>query len=142
MKKFLLLIVSVMFIISLYSCSDDNEHLLNGQWQLNTISDHNNDNIQYVDTVYYSFQRAAVFSFTVVNRYDHHNKDGKGVSYGYVDFPAENKVHILIDRAFANENFLHLSGWDSCDKIFNIDSADKFYLVLSDDEKIYTFKRF
>ena len=112
-------------------------------WQLKTVEDVDG-NVTQVDTVYYSFQREAVFSFTMLKN----PKQALAVIYGYVDMPSDNKVHVLIDHKSAGNDdfrwFLSLSGWSSHDVVFDIKRYNNTDLVLFDsgDGKTYTLKKF
>ena len=115
---------------------------LDGMWQLKTVQDMDGNEI-HVDTIYYSFQREAVFSFTVLN-----NPQSAFVIYGYTDIPSDDKVHVLIDNKSSGddnfERFLSFSGWSSADVVFNIKKYNKSNLVLFDsgNGKTYTLKKF
>ena len=142
MKKilfFYLLLPTLML-----SCDRDQyrNYKLDGMWQLKTVQDMDG-NKTHVDTIYYSFQRKTIFSFTVLN-----DPKSASVIYGYVDMPSDDKVHILIDnRSSGSDNFqrfLSLSGWSSSDVIFDIKKYNKSNLVLFDsgNGKTYTLKKF
>ena len=110
-------------------------------WQLKTVQ-HDDGSIVYVDSVYYSFQRKVVFSYTVLL-----NPKQAMPIYGYVDMPSENQVHILIDANNIGNNFewfLELSGWSSHDIVFDIINYNRSDLVLFDSisKKIFTLKKF
>ncbi|WP_280698248.1 lipocalin-like domain-containing protein [Dysgonomonas sp. PH5-45] len=136
MKRVLYLCLGLLFL--LVSCNDDSEHRMNGMWQLKTVED-TNGNTTHVDTVYYSFQRQAVFSFTHLI-----NENEAEVYYGYVDFPADDKVQISIDQRYRVDDFLKYSGWTDFDNTFIIKKVDGKRLVLLSevDKKTYTFKKY
>jgi hypothetical protein len=50
-------------ISGFYSCSDNIENRIEGQWQLKTIEE--NGVISQVDTVFYCFMGGRVFSYTL-----------------------------------------------------------------------------
>jgi len=115
---------------------------LDGMWQLKTVQDMEGNKI-HVDTIYYSFQRETIFSFTVLS-----NPKSAFVIYGYADMPSGNKVHVLIDNKSSGDDdfqrFLRLSGWSYADIVFHIEKYNKSNLVLFDsgNGKTYTLKKF
>lgn len=129
-------IYTILIISFLSSCSD-NPSLMDGQWQLKTIT--LGEDVQSVDTVFYCFQNQSVFAFGIML-----GEEDYRLFYGYADYPSDNKVHVHIDWNYANEDFLNYSGWGSSDKVFNIKTVDRSYLVLTDPEsqKVYTFNRY
>ena len=146
MKKILL--CSLLLFLFL-SCEQINNQIdnyknyrLDGMWQLKTVGNVDGNTIP-VDTVYYSFQRETVFSFTLLE-----NPQKATVVYGYLDMPSSDRVHVLIDKnsAFGGDInlFLNLSGWSSADVVFDIKKYNHSDLVLFDsgNGKTYTLKKF
>ena len=132
-------------IVGLYSCSDDVDSKVNGQWQLRSIDD--NGVVTSVDTVFYSFQRGSLFSYTLLS---HSDTDNASVSYGYVNFPSENEMVIAMDVT-ENEygdhkniikDFLLLADWEDYTKTFAVISIDSKKMVLSSGQKTYSFKKY
>jgi len=139
MKKIFFCILLLLLSVS---CFKYKHYRLEGMWQLKTVQDTNGNTVQ-VDTVFYSFQREALFSFTLLE-----NPKEATIFYGYVDMPADNKVHVKIDRNMHGNDdfewFLSLSGWSSADLVFDIENNRHENLVLFDSEngKRYTFKKY
>jgi len=125
------------------SCDIYKNYDLDGMWQLKTVQE-NGGNPVTVDTVYYSFHREVIFSFTVLKN----STEALYPIYGYMDMPSNNNVHILIDKKSAGKDdfvrFLHLSGWSSADLVFDIKKYNKSDLVLYDGtgKKTFTLKKF
>jgi len=144
MKKvlsFSCLLSLVLLVSCSYSLDYYKDHKLDGMWQLKTVQDAEG-NVTPVDTVYYSFQREVIFSFTILQ-----NPKQAIQLYGYVDMPSDNQVHVLMDKTFAGDNFerfLSLSNWSSADIVFDIKKYNSSDLVLfdSEDGKTYTLKKF
>jgi len=145
MKK-VLLFCCLLLPVSWVSCDKFDlykNHKLDGMWQLKTVQDIDGK-VVFVDTIYYSFQRAAVFSFTVLETPTHAMQP----IYGYVDMPSDDRVHVLIDYNSAKggnfEWFHKLSGWSSLDVTFDIKKYNNTDLVLFDsgNGKTYTLKKF
>ncbi len=134
MKK-IFLFFCLLSALLFTSCDNYKNYELDGMWQLKTIEDVEK-NIIEVDTVYYSFQRGEIFSFTQIPDF------ANNPIYGYIDFPSDNQVHVQIDKQFAWIDFISLSGWSSTDVVFDIKKYDKTNLVLSENGKTYTFKKF
>ena len=141
--KILLFITLQVFLISCDQLDQYKNYRLDGMWQLKTVQDMNGNTI-HVDTVYYSFHREAIFSFTVLEN----PKFALYPVYGYIDMPEGNKVHVLIDKNIGeNDNFewfLSLSGWSAADIIFDIKKHNQLDLILFDrgNGKTYTLKKF
>ena len=131
-----------LLLLLLASCDNYKNYRLDGMWQLKTVQDAD-ENIIPVDTVFYSFQREVLFSFTLLD-----NPQQATVIYGYMDMPADDKLHVLIDKNSAwggdLDKFLNLSGWSSVDIVFDIKKYNHSELVLFDSEngKTYTLKKF
>jgi len=139
MKKILLYsILSVLLLISCELLDQYKNYRLDGMWQLKTVQDIDGSTT-HVDTIYYSFQRGGVFSYTVLEN----PKVTIYLIYGYVDRPSDDKVHVLIDNnAAGNDNFewfLNHSKWSAADIIFDIKKYDKSDLVLFDSGNGKTF---
>ena len=141
MKKNLLL--GLLSTILLVSCENYKNYKLDGMWQLKTIKD-TNGKITQVDTVFYSFRREVVFSFTITEN----SQFASYPFYGYMDIPSGDKVHVLMHGISIDpdriELFLLLSGWSSADITFDIINYTNTSLVLFDNEngKTFTLKKF
>jgi len=154
MRKVLL--YSVLSALLLVSCENFKNYRLDGMWQLKTIEYENGDVDSNIDTVFYSFQRECVFSYIEIPQ------RAFNPFYGYIiDMPSDNKIHIQMDKRWANNyynwpdknkeldyindfsHFLSFSGWSSADITFDIQKYDKSNLVLFDPKngKKYTFKK-
>ncbi len=133
MKNLLSIILFSLLIFC--SCEDDMQHKINGQWQLKTI-EYNNGTTEKVDTIFYAFQKEAVFSFTLLE-----NPNSTAISYGYLDFPSDNEIMITIDQNQMFPNFLEISRWESYEQIFQVDNVSSDQLVISDKEKKYIFNK-
>jgi len=137
------LLYSILSILLLVSCDNYENYRLDGMWQLKTITDING-NESRVDTVFYSFQREAVFSFSITEN----EKFVYYPFYGYMDMPSDSKVHILLTEISTYperiELFLLFSGWSSADITFDIKNYNNTNLVLFDSEsgKTFTLKKF
>ncbi len=141
MRNAILLIFSILF----YVACDDVPHRLNGMWQLKSTTDDSGNTVS-VDSVYYSFQKEEVFTYT-----HRHSSEYSSMYYGYLDFPSENEVMISIDAELMEtlapssmEMFLPLSGWDDYIEIFKIKEVKGSKLILFSEsrKKLYTFKKF
>ncbi|GHT42294.1 hypothetical protein FACS189437_10130 [Bacteroidia bacterium] len=130
----------IFLFFFLVSCLDPDLPHINGMWQLKTIVDEKG-NVQAVDTIYYSFQRQAVFSYTVLNA-NPANPDPTELFYGYIDFPAENKLHILIDEKYIWEASLALMLWHDRQTTYDILKLNSKELILGQDGTQYNFIKF
>jgi hypothetical protein len=113
-------------------------------WQLKTIQDENK-NVETIDTIYYSFQRQAIFSCTLL-----HEKENEAatatVIYGYIDFPDNNHLHIQLDKNQKGEKYLLPWNWGEetpvSELIHDIVKLDSKNMVLSHNGKTYNFIKY
>lgn len=136
------LLFAILLLLLFASCDYYKNYRLDGMWQLKTVQD-SNGNESKVDTVYYSFQREVVFSFTVLES----PQFAMYPVYGYMDMPSGNQVHILINNISDDDfigRFLSLSGWSAADITFDIKSYSNRNLILFDkgNGKTYTLIKF
>ena len=143
MKK--LIYIVAIFALHFLSCSDEIDSQINGFWQLKTIE--NNGVVNHVDTVFYGFQRGATFSISVL--LPDNSLVESIYSYGYVSFPSENKMKISMDTARYEDgsfkvirgDFLKYSEWGDYYITFDVKQLDNKHLIVSKDEKIFSFSR-
>jgi hypothetical protein len=135
MKQIFLAVAIFLFF---NACSDGNRPEINGMWQLKTVEDENK-NSQIIDTIFYSFQRQAIFSYTILKE-----EEGKpatySILYGYINFPEENQLLIQLDK-----NYLwgkSLLPWDGEGTTFDIVQLNSRHLVLRQDGKTYNFIKY
>ena len=130
--------LSIFLLFSLVSCIDSNLPDVDGMWQLKTIED-KTGYTQTVDTIYYSFQKQRLFSFTQLN-------EGPMlfepifIMYGYVDFPAKDRMVIQMDPAHGL--FFPLLPWGSEYITYSIQRLTSKEMVLENDGDIYRFIKF
>jgi len=138
MKKHLLWgIILIPFFVS---CLDVNLPNVNGMWQLKTIQDENGET-QKVDTVFYCFQRQAIFSCTILKGDTSNYSDPTLIVYGYIDFPVKDKIHIQLDKMYEGlyEEILLWKGMQTEYDIIRLNSKE---MILGQDDKKYTFIKF
>ena len=136
------LLYSTILMLVFVSCDNYKNYRLDGMWQLKTVREIDGKEVG-VDTVFYSFQREAVFSYTLLDT----QKFASYPFYGYVDMLSDSKIRILINNGSDSsytEWFLSLSGWSSADIVFDIKNSNNTNLVLFDNGngKTYTLKKF
>jgi hypothetical protein len=139
-------LLPIFVLIAVFqACSDGDRPEINGMWQLKTIQEEN-QNAQTVDTVFYSFQRQSIFSYTLL-----YEQEGKAsttvVIYGYIDFPEQNRLHIQADKdSRYYENALLPWNWGKekpeNDVTYDIIKLDSKKLVLFHDGKTYHFIKY
>jgi hypothetical protein len=92
-----LVLVGVVLFTFFTACNDDNLPDINGMWQLKTIEEDNHPT-QTIDTIFYSFQRQAIFEYTLL-----HEEENLPATYtaicGYIDFPNNDHLHIQMDKS-------------------------------------------
>jgi hypothetical protein len=106
-------------------------------WQLKTIQDENK-NIQKVDTIFYSFQRQAIFSYTILTG----TSSDLPVIYGYVDFPAKDKLHIQLDRMYEQTSEPDRMLWKGMQTEYDILKLTSKEMILEQEGKLFNFIKF
>jgi hypothetical protein len=126
----------------LVSCLDVNLPNVNGMWQLKTIQDENGQT-QKVDTVFFSFQRQAIFCCTILNGDTSNYAYPTLIVYGYIDFPVKDKLHIQLDKMY-DEPLLYQEVllWEGIQTEYDIVRLSSKELILRQDEKRYNFVKF
>ncbi|MDL2223377.1 lipocalin-like domain-containing protein [Bacteroidales bacterium OttesenSCG-928-M11] len=138
MKLKLFFPFTLLIVIIFSSCVDNDIPNMNGMWQLKTIE--NKDNlISKVDTIYYSFQRQRIFSYTVLTT-NEIGQEQAWVAYGYVDYPSSEEMHIVIDEAFSNSTNSLL--WKAMEVNYEIIHLSSKKMTLKYGEEIYSFIKF
>ena len=131
------IILLLLFALSFVGCSNDIEHLISGQWQLKSIEE--NGKTTPVDTVFFSFQRGKIFALTVLI-----NPDESRQSYGYLDKVSETGLAIQISPHMIPEDVI-CYGWNPENnylQLFSVVKQNSKTLILSANEKTYSFKKF
>jgi hypothetical protein len=128
----------ICLFLLLISCLDSDLPSVNGMWQLKSIVDEGG-NSQTVDTVYYSFQRQALFSYTLLNG-NRNMPDPTEILFGYIDFPAENKLHIQIEEHY--KDLLFLLPWHDQQVTYDILKLNSKEMILGQDGVLYNFIKF
>ncbi|GHT07314.1 hypothetical protein FACS189432_01280 [Bacteroidia bacterium] len=126
----------ILFSLFLISCIDTDLPRVNGMWQLKSVSDENGG-LQTVDTLYFSFQRQAIFSYTVMNA----SGNSASVIYGYVDFPEDGILHIQLDKRY-EEKPPSTWRWKDTSVTFYIEKINSKELILRQEGMKYNFIKF
>lgn len=129
------LTVALCLAATLVAC-DKVEHTLDGKWQLETVEA--NGEIQVVDTVWYNFQ-TSLFQYQL---YDAAH-DVYRSNYGYKTLVEDTRLELeLVTYGQPVESFLPYTDWTAPKRTFTIEESSATRLVLSDDGKRYSFKKF
>ena len=136
MKKYGLL--SILLICFLVSCIDRNLPDVDGMWQLKTIED-KTGHIQTVDTIYYSFQARRLFAFTQLNA-GYMQFEPIFIMYGYVDFPAKDRMVIQLDPAHGL--YFPLLPWSLENTTYFIRKLSCKEMILENEGDSYRFIKF
>ena len=136
MNKYLLLIGFVILFFT--ACLDTNLPNVNGMWQLKHIESEDG-NIQSVDTIYYSFQRQAVFSYTELYE---GNPSTAQVLYGFVYFPEDKKIHIQMDKGYTEAHCISSLIWRGTNVTYDILKLNSKEMILFSEGKTYKFIKF
>jgi hypothetical protein len=136
MKKYGYL--SIALICSLISCINSDLPDVDGMWQLKTI-EYADGRIQTVDTIFYSFQKQKLFSFTQLNA-GNMQFEPVLIKYGYVEFPAKDRMLIYLDPTHGIDFPLLPPGSESVTYIIRKLTSKE--MVLENEEDIYRFIKF
>jgi len=122
----------VFVILMVIACDDVPEPRLLGKWQLKTVE--KNGAVTTVDTVWYNFQSASIFSLQVYITQSNSYQEYIGMRT-----QVENVISILIE----NTNIVDWTDWRSGNRSFTIDKANKRSLLLRSEEGyLYSFIKF
>ena len=133
-------ILSIFLLCFFASCINRDLPDVDGMWQLKTIEDPSGQ-MQTVDTIYYSFQAQRLFTFTQLNagplQFEH-----VFIMYGYVDFPAKDRMLIRLDPAHGF--FFPLLPWSLENTTYIIRNLTSKEMILEneDDQTVYRFIKF
>lgn len=131
MKQLLFAIfISFLFFVA---CSDGDNPAINGMWQLKTIVDGSDHAVQ-VDTIFYAFQRQSIFSYTVLQQ------ENASIIYGFIDFPDNDHLHILLDKSYYSQASFVL--WKDTGTVYDIIRLDAKHLTLSQNRIYYYFNKY
>lgn len=134
-KKIFCLLSLLLMVIGCQS--DDVNSKLQGKWQLKTIEQ--SGEIIEVDTVWYNFQSESLFMYQVYVA----QKDSVLYRYGYATYPEESVLDLELESyAGPVDAFLPYTDWAESKRTFRIDKLSGKKLVLQDEGKIYSFKKF
>lgn len=123
-------------LLSLIACGDSLEHHLEGKWQLKTVEQ--NGKIEIVDTVWYNFQN-SLFEYQVYVP----AIDSVRNMYGYKTLADDQHLELeLVSYFITIKDFLPLTDWSSPKRTFQIEKSTGSRLILSNEGKTYTFKKY
>jgi hypothetical protein len=134
------LLFGLAFLVSLATCSDGDKSAINGMWQLKAIED-STHHIQPVNTIFYSFQRQSIFSYTIL--FEKENQPATSiVIYGFVDFPAQDYLRIQLDKSYYKQASSVL--WKDTSVVYKIICLDAKHLTLlqEQDKTFYYFNKY
>ena len=130
--------LSLFLLCFLVSCMNRDLPDVDGMWQLKTI-ENKTGSIQTVDTIYYSFQAQRFFSFTQLNA-GPMQFEPVFIMYGYVDFPAKDRMVIRLDPVHGL--FFPLLPWELENTTYLIRKLTSKEMILENEGDIYLFIKF
>lgn len=134
-SQFYLCFFLLVFVVS---CVDRDIPNMNGMWQLKTIEGVDNS-IRPVDTIYYSFQRQRIFSYTILKTNEIGHEEA-WVAYGYVDYPDSERMRIVMDKAY--EGAISALLWKDMEVEYEILHLGSKKMVLGYQGERYSFVKF
>ncbi|MDR0349097.1 MAG: lipocalin-like domain-containing protein [Tannerella sp.] len=134
-RQFFYLIASTLLAFA--GCQQNVNSRLQGKWQLKTVE--HEGIVTSVDTVWYNFQSESLFMYQVF----YAQKDSFMYRYGYATYPEESVLNLELESYAGPLNtFLPYTDWRDYKRTFSIDKIKGKQLVLRDQDKIYSFKKF
>lgn len=130
-----MIVFGCLLLLTVVSCSKDEETELDGKWQLQEIEQ--NGEVQYTDTVFYNFQNSLFMYQTYSPSEDVYRK-----SYGFKAQDGNQLALELLSSPQSVAEFLPFTDWTSAKRTFTIDKHERKKLILSSEGRTYTFRKF
>ena len=136
--NFQLRILLLFLCLFLTGCEKDVSDQIKGKWQLKTVEEAGQ--LLSVDTVWYNFQSESLFMYQIY----HPKADTFSWLYGYKTQPENTILHLELmnNSAIPKENILYFTDWKELTRTFTVDKINRKHLVLTGDNKTYTFNRY
>ncbi|MDL2243617.1 lipocalin-like domain-containing protein [Bacteroidales bacterium OttesenSCG-928-J19] len=136
------LFTCLLVYCSLFAVSCDSSPVadINGMWQLQTIRNEEG-NTQHTDSIFYSFQRDYIFSYTELYTNELGKEDCRQL-YGYADYPDDKTVHIIMDKNYHYPEAWNHLPWKGTEVEYRIIELKSKKLVLGYGNETYTFTKF
>lgn len=123
-------------LLLLTSCGQELNTPLEGKWQLQKVE--TGGQVIAVDTIYYNFQN-TLFNYQIYSP----ATDSYQEEFGFNTMPNDHTINIqLTDTPVAVDYFLPFTDWKKDTRSFTIDKVSSKQLILSADNKTYTFRKF
>lgn len=133
MKK---IIFTTATLLLLTACGQELNTPLEGKWQLQQVEA--GGQVTAVDTIYYNFQN-TLFMYQIYKP----ASDSYQTEFGYNSMPDDKTIVVeLTDNPTPVENFLPHTDWTEGTRRFTVDKVSSKQLILSADNKTYTFRKF
>ena len=136
--NFQLRILLLFLCLFLTGCEKEVSDHIKGKWQLKTIEEAGQ--LMHIDTVWYNFQSESLFMYQIY----HPKVDTFSWIYGYKTQPENNilSIELINNLAIDKEDILYFTDWKEMTRTFTVDKISRKHLVLTNDNKTYTFNRF
>ncbi|MDR1918419.1 MAG: lipocalin-like domain-containing protein [Tannerellaceae bacterium] len=126
----------ILAFLVLAACSDGISDRLEGKWQLQQVE--TNGRTEKTDTMFYNFQ-TSLFMYQIY----HPEVDTFSHCYGFKVMETKNQLMLeLTGYAVSLNKFLPQTDWLSSKRRFVVEQLTEKRLVLSADDKRYTFRKF
>ena len=123
--------------LSIMACEKKISDQLKGKWQLRTIE--TSGHITPVDTVWYNFQSESLFMYQIY----HPAADTFSWTYGFKTQLESHTIRLeIINWTILKDDFLLFTDWEEPVRTFSVDQLNRNRLVLTSDDKTYTFDKF
>ena len=133
MKK---IIFSAFALLLFTACGQELNTPLEGKWQLQKVEA--GGQVTAVDTIYYNFQN-TLFMYQIYSPASNSYRS----EFGFNSMPDDNTIIVeLTDNPTPVKNFLPYTDWSEGTHRFTVDKMSSKQLILSSDDKTYTFRKF
>jgi hypothetical protein len=132
MTKNILIVISILFC---FACSKDEQSKLSGKWQMQQIEI--DGNTISVDTIYFNFE-SGLFQYQIYSPATNNYR----AWLGYNTVNNGNQLLLELNDQKNISQFIHLTDWSEGKRMYTIDKLSGKQLVLSSENKTYTFRKF
>jgi len=132
MTKNILIVISILLF---FACSKDEQSKLSGKWQIQQIE--MNGNVVPVDTIYFNFE-SSLFQYQIYSPSSNSYKSW----VGYNSVNDGNQLLLELNDQNNIKQFLHLTDWSEGKRLYTIEKLTNNRLILSSENRTYTFRKF
>lgn len=130
----LLLLLSLLPVVALTSCSDSDDDRLTGKWQLQRI-DYPDGTSEAAGSVFYNFQKGSFSAICAMENYEYSTFFGNYALQG-------GKISIILLYDYDGAVYDRYIGWPSREKSFTVEELNSHSMRLCSGDTIAVFRRY